>query len=101
MKAERRLGQSIQGRCEIQQTRIRCLNRVVCEEDARHDGWVDAVIAAPCLGVVAEYIGAGTTDCRVPRYAITSGVTDDQIGSILFEWAAIDLGCLVDRLNRS
>ena len=68
---------------EVDQAGVFTLHGSVAEENAGHERWVDAVVAAPGLLVGVEHLFRRAADRCLPRYAITALVADDQVGTIL------------------
>src|SRR5262245_4483677 len=52
---------------------------LVREQDSRNDGGIDAVVAAPCFGVVVKHSGGRAANCRFPRHAVAALITHDEI----------------------
>ncbi|MFO0002529.1 MAG: hypothetical protein ACK559_15475, partial [bacterium] len=54
----------------------------VAEEDAGHDGRVDAVVSRPGLRVVAEDLGRDRPRRALPGVAVPALVADEQVRSV-------------------
>src|SRR5207244_13582139 len=58
-------------RSEVFEARIGCIDTPVCEQDARHQRRVHAMIATPRFVILLEYWSGCTADRRAPRRPIT------------------------------
>ena len=66
-------------------------HRAVAEQHAGNERRIDAVVAAPCLGVGVEDRLGRPADRRLPRDAVAALVADDQVGRVVLVRPAVHL----------
>ena len=74
---------------EILDTGIVRIDGAIREQHPRHEGRIDAMIAAPRFEIIFDHARPHFTDCGIPGYAVPGIVADNQIGRGIEVWTLV------------